>query len=103
MVKTRSAGSIPYPVIKEDSRRHFLNSLFSDGGSWLFGTGGGSAGLVCPVAFIDIAPYNPRPATLGRPNAATGANTQRRSTSTLGSAHVFVDNVHSCALSRSSS
>jgi hypothetical protein len=50
MVKTRSAESMPYPVIKENSRRHFLNSLFSDGGSWLFGTSGGSAGLVCPVA-----------------------------------------------------
>jgi hypothetical protein len=58
MVKTRSAESMPYPVIKENSRRHFLNSLFSDEGSWLFGTSGGSAGLVCLVAlslFIGVA------------------------------------------------
>ena len=50
MVETRSAESMPYPVIKENSRRHFLNSLFSDGGSWLFGTRWGSAGLVCLAA-----------------------------------------------------
>ena len=25
---------MPYPVIKENSLRHFLNSLLSDGGSW---------------------------------------------------------------------
>jgi hypothetical protein len=42
MVKTRSSGLIPYPVSKENSLRHFLNILFSDGGSG-FETGRGSA------------------------------------------------------------
>jgi hypothetical protein len=35
-----------YPVIKENSQRHFLNSLYPDGGSWLID----SVGLVCLVA-----------------------------------------------------
>jgi hypothetical protein len=83
MVKTRSAGSMPYPVIKENSRRHFLNSLFSDGGSWLFATSGVSAGLVCLVAlslFIGMAAeargngsHQTRDAPRLADNTATGA------------------------------
>jgi hypothetical protein len=114
MVKTRSAGSMLYPVIKENSRRHFLNSLLSDGENWLFGTSGGSAGLVCLVGlspFICVAAgerqwqlrrevqrvvgrRTPRLAPSGTTNLISG------STSTLGSAHVFVDSVYPCAPSR---
>jgi hypothetical protein len=44
-----------YPVINENSRRHFLNSLFSEGGSCWFGINGGSARLVCSVVFMGMA------------------------------------------------
>ena len=48
MVKTRSSGSMPYPVSKENSLRHFLKILVSDGRSG-FETGVGSAALECPA------------------------------------------------------
>ena len=82
MVKTRSAESMPYPVIKENSRRHFLNSLFSDGGSWLFGTSGGSAGLLCLVALslfigMTVGERGSDSHQTRELNTATGARAQR--------------------------
>jgi hypothetical protein len=82
MVKTRSVVSMPYPVIKENSRRHFLNSLFSDGGSWLFGASGVSGGLLWPVAlllFMGVAWLEARDTKwlVGRTPWLNGARAQR--------------------------
>ena len=61
-----------YPVIKEYSQRHFLNSLYPDGGSWLID----SVGLVCLVALSLIGWLYARGSGSHQtcdPNTVTGA------------------------------
>jgi hypothetical protein len=113
-VKTRPAGSMPYLVIKENSRRPFLDRFFSDGGSWLFGLGlagvlPGWFAVALSSLFIGMAAgETSRPDQAASRHTATLApapsgttNLISGSASTLGSAHVLVGNVYPCALSSS--
>jgi hypothetical protein len=61
MVKSRSAESMSYPLMIDQGAlsapfpevpERF--TVFSDRGSWLFETGGGSSGLVCLVVLSSL-------------------------------------------------